>query len=222
MQESKGFNVKTFVILFFIGMGYAITYAVPFVQYVFYDTTMHALDATNAQLGTLVAIFGIGNIAGAPIGGIISDKYNHKLVYLAGLFGTSMLSLLWAFNLNYGFSIFVFAGLAVTGLFLLFPAHIKIVRSLVDESKQGKVFGFAESFAGIGSTIVNAIALAIFAKYANEIFGFKAVLIFFSVCGVITTAILYYLIEDPKRKRKLKLLPAKVLTRSLSRISSLF
>jgi len=209
MQESKGFNVKTFVILFFIGMGYAITYAVPFVQYVFYDTTLHALDATNAQLGTLVAIFGIGNIAGAPIGGIISDKYNHKLVYLAGLFGTSMLSLLWAFNLNYGFSIFVFAGLAVTGLFLLFPAHIKIVRSLVDESKQGKVFGFAESFAGIGSTIVNAIALAVFAKYANEIFGFKAVLIFFSVCGVICTAILYYLIEDPKKEEKTEVAASK-------------
>jgi len=201
MQESKGFNTKTFVTLFFIGMAYAITYAVPFVQYVFYDTTLHALDATNAQLGTLVAIFGIGNILGAPIGGILADKYNHKLIYLAGLLGTSMLSVLWAFNLNYNFSIFIFAGLAITGLFLLFPAHIKIVRSLVDESKQGKIFGFAESAAGIGSTIVNAIALTVFAKYANEIFGFKAVLIFFAICGVVCTAILYYLLEAPEKKK---------------------
>ncbi|WP_243545743.1 MFS transporter [Pseudodesulfovibrio tunisiensis] len=204
MREERGFSVKTFVALFFIGMAYAITYAVPFVQYVFYDTTLHALGATNAQLGTLVAIFGIGNIAGAPIGGILSDKYNHKLLYLGGLLGTSLLSLIWAYNLNYQFSLLVYAGLAITGLFLLFPAHIKIVRSLVDESRQGKVFGFAESFAGIGSTIVNAIALSVFAKYANEIYGFKAVLIFFAACGVICTAILYFLIDGPDKKTEEK------------------
>lgn len=202
MQEEKKFRAKTFVTLFFIGMAYAITYAVPFVQYVFYDTTLHALGATNAQLGTLVAIFGIGNIAGAPLGGILSDKYNHKFLYLGGLLGTSILSVIWAYNLSYQYSLFVYAGLAITGLFLLFPAHIKIVRSLVDESRQGKVFGFAESFAGIGSTIVNAIALSVFAKYANEIYGFKAVLIFFAICGVLCTAVLYFLIESPKKSKQ--------------------
>lgn len=197
METRRSFNHKTLIVLFFVGMAYAIAYAAPFVQFVFYDTTLKAVGATNAQLGTLVAIFGLGNIFGAPLGGILSDKYNHKTLYLCGLSGVSLLSIVWAYNLNYTASLFIFFGFAFTGLFLLFPAHIKIVRTLADENNQGKAFGWAESFAGMGSTIINAISLLVFAQFINEIGGFKAVLIFFGVCGFLCTAVLYFLIPSP-------------------------
>lgn len=202
MAQSRSFSLKTFITLFFCGMAYAITYAAPFVQYVFYDPTLKALGATNAQLGILVMIFGWGNIVGAPLGGILSDKFNHKTLYICGLMGTSLLSILLAYNLNYDFALFVFAGFAVTGLFLLFPAHIKIVRLLTDENNQGKIFGFAEAFAGLGSVIVNAIALTVFAWYIEEVMGFKAVLIFFGVCGFICSAVLYFLVDGPAKLRE--------------------
>lgn len=197
MEKRNAFNFKILVTLFFIGMAYAIVYAAPFIQYVFYDTTLKALNATNAQLGTLVAIFGLGNLFGAPLGGILSDRYNHKTLYLCGLSGASLLSIIWAFNLSYDASLYIFFGFAFTGLFLLFPAHIKIVRTLTDENNQGKAFGWAESFAGMGSTIINAIALVVFARYVNDLMGFKAVLIFFGLCGFACTAVLFFLIKSP-------------------------
>ena len=200
MDAKRTFNAKTLIVLFFLGMAYAIVYAAPFIQYVFYDTTLKAVGATNAQLGTLVAIFGLGNLFGAPLGGILSDKYNHKTLYLCGLAGGSALSILWAFNLSYTSSLLIFFGFAFTGLFLLFPAHIKIVRTLASENNQGKAFGWAESFAGMGSTIINSIALVLFARFLEDVAGFKAVLIFFGVCGFLCTAVLYFLIPSPSNE----------------------
>jgi len=202
MSPLRTFSPKTFVTLFFCGMAYAITYAAPFVQYVLYDPTLKALGATNAQLGILVMIFGWGNIVGAPIGGIISDKFNHKTLYICGLMGTSALSILLAFNLNYDFALFVFGGFAITGLFMLFPAHIKVVRLLTDENNQGKIFGFAEAFAGLGSVIVNAIALSVFAWYLDDVLGFRSVLIFFGLCGFACSVVLYFLVDGPAKLKE--------------------
>ena len=209
MSLFRTFSPRTFLTLFFCGMAYAITYAAPFVQYVFYDPTLKALGATNAQLGILVMIFGWGNIVGAPIGGILSDKFNHKTIYICGLLGTSTLSILLAFNLSYDFALFVFGGFAITGLFMLFPAHIKVVRLLTDENNQGKIFGFAESFAGLGSVIVNTVALTVFAWYVNEalglsdeVLGFKSVLIFFGLCGYACSVVLYFLVDGPAKLKE--------------------
>lgn len=202
MSKARAFSPKTFITLFFCGTAYAITYAAPFVQYVLYDPTLKALGATNAQLGILVMIFGWGNIVGAPLGGIISDKFNHKVLYIGGLLGTSLLSILLAFNLNYDFALAVFAGFAVTGLFMLFPAHIKVVRLLTDENNQGKIFGFAEAFAGLGSVIINAIALWVFAMYVDEVMGFKYVLIFFGLCGIACSVALYFLVDGPAKLKE--------------------
>lgn len=201
-DKPQAFSLKTFVTLFFCGMAYAITYAAPFVQYVLYNPTLKALGATNAQLGILVMIFGWGNILGAPVGGILSDRLNHKTLYILGLLGTSGLSIMLACNLNYAFACWVFAGFAVTGLFLLFPAHIKIVRLLTDEKNQGKIFGFAEAFAGLGSVIINAIALWVFARYLDEVLGFQAVLIFFGICGALCSIALYFLVDGPVKLRE--------------------
>ena len=66
-----------------MGLAFAVVYATPFVQYVFYDDLAGALHASNTQLGFLIAIFGIGNLL-APLGGALSDKFNTKKVYLLG------------------------------------------------------------------------------------------------------------------------------------------
>lgn len=110
-----------------MGLAFAVVYATPFVQYVFYDDLAGALHATNTQLGFLIAIFGIGNLL-APFGGALSDKFNTKKVYLLGMFITCALNFFLAMNMSYTFAIFIWAGLAVAGLILYFPAHTKLVR----------------------------------------------------------------------------------------------
>lgn len=107
-------KLKTFITVFFIGAAYAVIYALPFVQYMFYDPLVESIGATNAQLGTLIAIYGLGNIFGAPVGGWLADKFNHKSIYLWSLIGNTILCFLFAYNLSYSFAIIIWIGLAVT------------------------------------------------------------------------------------------------------------
>ena len=71
--EKTKLSIKQFMIIFFLGLGYTVVYATPFIQYVFYDSLVDALQCTNQQLGYLITIFGVGNLL-APFGGALSDK----------------------------------------------------------------------------------------------------------------------------------------------------
>ena len=189
MSNSKvSITGKQLLIVFFMGLAFAVVYATPFVQYVFYDDLAGALHATNTQLGFLIAIFGIGNLL-APFGGALSDKFNTKKVYLLGMFITCALNFLLAMNMSYTFAIFIWAGLAVAGLILYFPAHTKLVRLVGDEESQGTIFGFTESACGLASVIINFIALGLYAKVAvgamGGVAGLKAVIISYGQSGLL-------------------------------------
>ena len=198
MSNSKvSITGKQLLIVFFMGLAFAVVYATPFVQYVFYDDLAGALHATNTQLGFLIAIFGIGNLL-APFGGALSDKFNTKKVYLLGMFITCALNFLLAMNMSYT--------LAVAGLILYFPAHTKLVRLVGDEESQGTIFGFTESACGLASVIINFIALGLYAKVAvgamGGVAGLKAVIISYGAVGLIATIALVFLLPDPEKAGK--------------------
>ena len=206
MSNSKvSITGKQLLIVFFMGLAFAVVYATHFVQYVFYDDLAGALHATNTQLGFLIAIFGIGNLL-APFGGALSDKFNTKKVYLLGMFITCALNFLLAMNMSYTFAIFIWAGLAVAGLILYFPAHTKLVRLVGDEESQGTIFGFTESACGLASVIINFIALGLYAKVAvgamGGVAGLKAVIISYGAVGLIATIALVFLLPDPEKEGK--------------------
>lgn len=194
-------NPKLFLTIFFFGTAYALQYALPFIQYVLYNPLVATLNVTNAQLGVLIAIFGIGNIVGAPIGGWFADRFSYKTIYIISMFGTSALSFLFAFNLNYQFAVYIWIGLAVTALFAFYPSHIKAVRMLGDEESQGKIFGLSESASGIGSVIVNSLALFLFGRATTEALGLQAAIIGYGVASLVVGIVLYFLMESPAENK---------------------
>lgn len=201
MSNSKvSITGRQLMIVFFMGLAFAVVYATPFVQYVFYDDLAGALHASNTELGFLITIFGIGNLL-APFGGALSDKFNTKKVYLLGMFITCALDFLLAMNMNYTFAIMIWAGLAVAGLILYFPAHTKLVRLVGDEESQGTIFGFTESACGLASVIINFIALGLYAKAAVGAMGgeagLRAVIISYGAVGLIATMALVFLLPNP-------------------------
>lgn len=192
-------TLKQIVVIFFLGLGYTVVYATPFIQYVMYDPLVETLQCTQQQLGYLITIFGIGNLL-APFGGMLSDKFNTKKIYIISMVAICVLNVLFAMHMTYNFALFIWGGFAVCALFLYFPAHTKLVRLVGGEDQQGTIFGFTESFCGITNVIVNFIALWLFAKFAVDNYGaagLRAAILGFAVLGILAVVVLFFLIPDP-------------------------
>lgn len=189
-------NIKLLFTVFVLGLCWATIYTLPFLQYLLYDPFIEGLGCNNAQLGLLMSIFGFGNILGAPIGGWIADRFNYKKVFLASLLGNGILAVIFAFNMNYKSAVIIWVLLAVTSLCMNYPSHIKIVRMLVDEDNQGKIFGMNEAFVGVGSVLSSSVLLFIFAKYVNVVAGLKAVVFAIAAVSFICFAASYFMLKD--------------------------
>ena len=194
----EGQSFKSVLKLFILGMSWACIYLLGFIQYLLYDPFKEALGCTNAQLGFLMTIFGLGNIFGAPIGGWLADRFDYRKIYTFSLVGNGVLSLIFAFNMTYSMAVIVWIGLAITTLVMHYPSHIKIVGLLADDKNQGKIFGFNEAFIGIGNIIANAILLYLFARGAEAIGGIKLVIYGIAVLSFIIAAAVWWILHDVK------------------------
>ncbi|MCI8476813.1 MAG: MFS transporter [Oscillospiraceae bacterium] len=197
--KSKGLSLKQIIIILFLGFGYTVVYATPFIQYVLYDPLVGTLGCSQQQLGYLITIFGIGNLL-APFGGMLSDKFNTKKIYIIAMLVICLLNVVFALNMTYNFALVIWAGFAIFGLFLYFPAHTKLVRLIGGEDQQGTIFGLTEAFCGITNVIVNFLALWFFDHFAPDGLspaGLRAAIICYAVIGVLAVAALAFLVPDP-------------------------
>ncbi|MGM9534007.1 MAG: MFS transporter, partial [Intestinibacter sp.] len=103
-QKSKGVGWLVFQIVA-IALAWEVVYMIPFIQYTLYNPILEALGCTNAQLGFLLSIYGLGNVFGAPIGGWLADKFDYKKLTLWSVILNGIISLLFAFNMNYTFAV---------------------------------------------------------------------------------------------------------------------
>ncbi|MDO5062740.1 MAG: MFS transporter [Peptostreptococcaceae bacterium] len=188
---------KTLIIILVLGFCWTMNYALAEIQYVLYDPMIDALGISNAQLGFLMTIFGLGNIFGAPIGGWLSDKFNYKKIYVYSLLMTGVISFVFAFKMTYSVALVSWAFLAVSGLLMNYPAHIKILRMLVDEENQGKIFGFNEGAVGVASIVVNWIFIAIFSKFTAAVAGLKVVVIVMGIFAILAALLSFIFVPNP-------------------------
>lgn len=196
----KKLSFKVLFTLVVLGACWSIVYIVPFIQYIWYNPFQEFLGATNVQMGLLLTIYGFGNVFGAPIGGWVADRFNYKYVYVASVFINGILSLIFVISPNYTMAIICWIGFAISSLFMNYPTHIKIVRELATDENQGKVFGINESMIGLFNIIFNAIMMAIYVKFLEGISGMKAAIIGIGVLSFVLTAIVAFVLENPRKK----------------------
>lgn len=196
-NSSGKIDKRMIIIILVLGFCWTMNYALAEIQFVLYDPMIEALDISNAKLGFLMTIFGLGNIFGAPIGGWLADKFNYKKIYVYSLALTGIISFVFAFSMTYSVAIISWAFLAISGLLMNYPAHIKILRMIVDEENQGKIFGFNEGAVGIASIVLNSLFIAVFSKFVEATTGLKVVIIVMGVFAIIGAVLSYIFIPDP-------------------------
>lgn len=200
--NSKKIEKKTFIIVLILGFCWTMNYALAEIQYVLYDPMKDALNISNAQLGFLMTIFGLGNIFGAPIGGWLSDKFNYKKIFVSSLAITGIISFAFAFYMTYSVALVSWAFLAVSGLLMNYPAHIKILRMLVDEENQGKIFGFNEGAVGVASIVVNWIFIAVFSKFAEPVVGLRTVIVIMGIFALLAAFLSFIFVPNPDSEKE--------------------
>lgn len=183
--NAKSRQFKQILSLFALGMGYAAIYLIPYVKYVYNDVMMEVLGATNAQLGWLVSMYAAICILWYIPGGMLADRFSAKKIIMLSLFATGVLCLWFVSTLTWKTAVVTWFLLSITTASAYWPAVIKAVRMVGTAEEQGKLYGFFEGFCGLGSTLVAFLGLFIFARFNNNISGFKAVIISYGVMNII-------------------------------------
>ncbi len=203
MNDQKS-PIKLFFTLLTLGACWSIVYIVPFIQYVWYDPFQNFLKISNTQMGFLITIYGFGNVFGAPIGGWVADRFNYKIIYTLSVLLNGIFSLGFVLYPSYNFAILMWIGFAVASLFMNYPAHIKITRDLTTDENQGKIFGFNESFVGLFNIIFNVVMMYFFVKFMEGVSGMKAAIISIAVLSFVLTVIVWFMIDEPKKREPSK------------------
>jgi len=201
----KKLSLKVLIKVLVMGSCWSIVYLIPFIQYVFYDPFQELMGATNAQLGFMLTIYGFGNLYGCPLGGWIADRFNYKYVYVGSVLLNGICGILFVLNPTYAFGIAMWVGFSIASLVMNYPAHIKIIRNLVGDEDQGKIFGFNETSVGIGNIIFNAFMMFLFSHFLEGVAGIKAAIIGLSILSLLLAVPAYFVIDNPvKNKEKVE------------------
>lgn len=194
-------KLKLMLTLLALGSCWSIVYLIPFIQYVFYDPFQEMLGVSNAQLGFLITIYGLGNFYGCPLGGWIADRFNYKKVYVGSAILNGIFGIAFVMNPTYSFALIMWVGFSIASLVMNYPAHIKIVRNLVGDEDQGKIFGMNESIIGIWNIVFNAVMMFLFARFLEGTAGLKAALMGLSIMSLLVAIPVWMMLDDPEKAK---------------------
>lgn len=196
-MEKKS-NIKRFSIIFILAFGMTAMYSLPYMKSAFYDPMQQALSLSHTQIGNLLSTYGMVAMVSYFVGGWFADKFSVKKLITLSLVVSGLLGFYFATFPSYGMLVVIFVLWGFTTIMTFFPASVKVIRMLGDESEQGRLFGFYEGLSGIAGTVISFIGLYFFGKFAEITVGFKYVVWLYSISSIVCGIILYFLIDDVK------------------------
>ena len=135
---------------------------------VFRPTFLEVFNLTNLELGSLFSIYGAVAILSYLYGGVISDKFQPKILIAISLFFTAfggivlstypsylMLQILWGY---WGF----------TTVFLFWGAMIKATRVWGGSKNQGEAFGLLDGGRGLVAASMGTLGVVIFSMFLTN------------------------------------------------------
>lgn len=189
-------NIKKWLALFALSFGYASLYTVPYAKYIFYDPMIAALNCTNLQLGAMLSLYAFINLFTYIPGGWIADRFSARKIITVSLIAQGIITIWFALSMNLTVGWIVWMLFPFTGTFAYWAASLKGVRMLGSKEEQGKIYGFFESFVGLSNVVISFIALGIFARYLDQVVGFKTVILVYAGFNILAGILTWFLYED--------------------------
>ncbi len=174
---------------------YSSMYLLPYIKYIFYDAVVAASGFTNTQIGFCLTVYIIACIIGTLPSGYISDKLSPKKLLVISGVGHAILSFLYLmFIQNYVITLVIYFGMGITSVLLFWSPVFKAVSQSGSQEEQGKLYGWFESFNGVGSMVFNFGALWVFARITGgAVAALKGVVIFYAAMSAVATLMVLFL-----------------------------
>ena len=176
---------------------------------VFRPTFLEVFNLTNLELGSLFSIYGTVAILSYLYGGVISDKFQPKILIAISLFFTSFGGIVLSTYPSYWMLQILWGYWGFTTVFLFWGAMIKATRVWGGSKNQGEAFGLLDGGRGLVAASMGTLGVLVFSLFlTNDIEiaslverknAFKYVILFSSFI-VFLTAILVILYMESSRE----------------------
>lgn len=186
-----------------LAFAYGAAYNAPYVRYFLYDSMIEAMQCSNMQLSFLTTISIITAAISSIPGGWVADKWSTKKIMIISLLGNVPFIVLSSlFVKTYAMHLVTWAVMGITTGFAFWPAVLKAIRIVGGEDNQSKSFGIFEASQGLFATVGNMAALAIFSKFLDATFGFKAAFLSMAVYDILAAIAVFFFYQDKKEEKK--------------------
>jgi MFS family permease len=199
--ESSSKSQRYFVILFIALAGGVIT-KLPYLFGVYYMPLINATGITNAQLGLLYTAYGLVNFFCYLPGGILADRFSAKKLVVIATLATAVIGFIYSALPSFVWLLVIQMGFAITTVLLFWAAMVKAVNNLGGASEQGKMFGALEGTRYLIGVIVSYGSVAVFSVFAEEVAGFRGVIIYYSILLVIAGVLVALFLKEPAKAAK--------------------
>ena len=172
---------------------------------VFRPTFLEVFNLSNLQLGGLFSVYGTVAILSYLYGGVISDKFQPKILIAISLFFTAFGGLVLSTYPSYLILQILWGYWGFTTVFLFWGAIIKATRVWGGSKNQGEAFGLLDGGRGLVAASMGTLGVLIFSVFlTNDIElaslverknAFRYVILFLSFIVFVTGILVIVLME---------------------------
>jgi len=172
---------------------------------VFRPTFLEVFNLSNLQLGGLFSVYGTVAILSYLYGGVISDKFQPKILIAISLFFTAFGGLVLYTYPSYLILQILWGYWGFTTVFLFWGAKIKATRGWGSSKNQGEAFGLLDGGRGLVAASMGTLGVLIFSVFlTNDIElaslverknAFRYVILFLSFIVFVTGILVIVLME---------------------------
>ena len=203
---NPGFKLtpKVYLAVMAIGLVNSIVFTIPYIKCTFFYGTIEMTGCTNAQLGLLMTIYGLGELFGLPIGGIFAEKIDSRKGLCVSSVATGILRFILVAKPCYATTALVWFLLVFTSLFIFWGAIFKGLRELAPAEYQGRIVGYYSGASEIGYWLVNAAMVPVYDHYSKTTdgMGMVAVFVFFGILCIVYAIAAWFLIGMCRKERE--------------------
>jgi MFS family permease len=195
-------DFSRYFVIFLIALAGGVITKLPYLFGGYYVPLMAATGITNTQLGLMSTAYGIVNFICYLPGGFLADRFSAKKLVVISCLSTAAIGFFYAMLPGFAWLLLIQMGFAITTVFMFWAAMIKAVNNLGRDDEQGKMFGTLEGTRYLIGIIVSYGSVGVFSRFADEVAGFRGVIVFYSILLVLAGLAVGIFLKEKKPGEK--------------------